>query len=65
MTNDIAEFLARGGKINVGRTRKAKGVMSLASGFGGNRMFLSSLKVASATQGGMLRMGTGLRKYGN
>jgi len=65
MEDPVAEFLARGGVITVGRTRKAKGVKSTATMFGGNRVFLAGRAVASAEQGGMLRMGTGLRKYGN
>jgi hypothetical protein len=61
----VEEFMARGGAISIGRTRKTKGVKPLASSFGGNRLFLSSRAVSVADQGGMLRMGTGLRKYGN
>ncbi len=65
MDDLVAEFLAQGGQIKVGRTRKAKGIGPSATLFGGNRVFLASRPVASAEQGGMLRMGTGLRKYGN
>lgn len=61
----INDFLARGGTIKLCRKRKAKGALPLSSAFGGNRFFLASKSVASAEQACMLRMGTGLRKYGN
>lgn len=61
----VMAFKARGGKIKVCRPRKARGALPLSSAFGGNRFFLASKTVASADQAGMLRMGTGLRKYGN
>ena len=61
----VAAFIEAGGQVKIGRTRKAKGIRSHATLFGGNRVFLAARPVASAEQGGMLRMGTGLRKYGN
>lgn len=63
--NEIEKFINNGGQIKVCRTRRAKGVKPLKSAFGGNRMFLSAMVVASASEAGMLRMGQGLRKYGN
>jgi len=65
VTQAISEYMDRGGRIKVGRTRKALGVMPLAIAFGGNRYFLSTRMAASFKQGDMLRMGAGNRKYGS
>jgi hypothetical protein len=66
MSNEVVlEFMSRGGTIKVCRPRKAKGAPPFSSAFGGNRVFLASKAVAGSEQAGMLRMGTGLRKYGN
>jgi hypothetical protein len=62
---DVQEFLRNGGRIMVLPTRKARGVAPLSQQFGGNRVFLASSLVASASQGGMLRMGTKTKRYGN
>lgn len=60
----IRDYLATN-KVTVCRTRRAKGYYGLVKSFGGNRVFLASRTVASSEQAGMLRMGAGLRKYGN
>jgi hypothetical protein len=65
MENEIAQFLANGGSITIYRTRRGRGFKPLTSSFGGNRLFLASRAVSASKEGGMLRMGTGLRKYGN